>query len=80
MARLRNTLELDHLPSSRNFLKGLRSRKQNVIYIYIIAYLNLHSASLTSIKAGDFDKIVDANEAFFLYLQTFDTTVAEVVS
>lgn len=49
-------------------------------YIYIIAYLNLHSASLMSIKAGDFDKIVDANEAFFLYLQTFDTTVAEVVS
>lgn len=78
MARLRNTLELDHLPSSRNFLKGLRSRKQNVIYI--IAHLNLHSASLTSIKAGDFDRIVDANDAFFLYLQTFDTTVAEVVS
>ncbi|AFR98909.2 protein disulfide-isomerase domain [Cryptococcus neoformans C23] len=37
-------------------------------------------ASLTSIKAGDFDRIVDANDAFFLYLQTFDTTVAEVDS
>lgn len=35
---------------------------------------------MTSIKAGGFDKIASANEAFFLYLQTFDTTVAEVVS
>lgn len=35
---------------------------------------------MTSIKASDFDKIAGANEAFFLYLQTFDTTVAEVVS
>ncbi|OCF32348.1 protein disulfide-isomerase domain [Kwoniella heveanensis BCC8398] len=36
--------------------------------------------TLQTIKAADFSQIVQTNEAFFLYLQNFDTTVAETQS
>ncbi|WVO14772.1 protein disulfide-isomerase domain [Cryptococcus depauperatus] len=38
------------------------------------------SLVIERVKADDFDKILNSNEAFFLYLQTYHTTVAEVSS
>ncbi|WVQ77445.1 protein disulfide-isomerase domain [Cryptococcus sp. DSM 104548] len=38
------------------------------------------SASFETIRAGDFDSIVKANEAFFLFLQSYDTSGEEVAA
>ena len=38
------------------------------------------SSILQPIRVEDFAGIVETNDAFFLYLQTFDTTVDELVS
>ncbi|ODO04871.1 protein disulfide-isomerase domain [Cryptococcus amylolentus CBS 6273] len=42
------------------------------------AEMGQEAASIQSIKAGDFDDIVKANEAFFLFLQSYDTSSEEV--
>ena len=39
-----------------------------------------HSPAIQPLKLEDFDSALKSDDAFFLYLQNFDTEVADVVS